>query len=137
MPKQLKRPLTQLQIEQRRKAATVHGGSKTRLHNIWKGMRQRCQYEGHTKYWNYGGRGIKVCEDWQTFPAFRYWALANGYEETLTLDRIDCDGNYAPDNCRWVSYKLQNLNRRMWGERIPHPSEGGLTTQPEASRVDP
>ena len=91
--------------------STTHGLSKTRLHTIWRDMRVRCSNHNATGYDNYGGRGIKVCTEWQDFPPFYEWAMANGYNDTLTLDRIEVDGNYEPSNCRWVDMKTQQNNR--------------------------
>lgn len=87
------------------------GKSKTRLYRIWDGMRQRCNNPNKDKYDAYGGRGIKVCEEWNTnFYIFEKWALANGYRDDLTIDRIDGDKGYSPDNCRWATYQEQRDN---------------------------
>ncbi len=96
---------------------TTHGHAKERLYNVWCGMRQRCHCETHISYKYYGGRGIKVCSEWDDYSKFRQWALDNGYDESLkrgdcTLDRIDVDKDYSPDNCRWVSMKVQASNKR-------------------------
>jgi hypothetical protein len=93
--------------------ATTHGGSYTRLYTIWIGMKQRCNYKKHKHYEKYGGRGIKVCTEWEhDFAAFREWAMSNGYSEELTIDRIDVDGDYEPSNCRWATYEVQSNNTR-------------------------
>lgn len=89
-----------------------HGGSGTRLYNIWAGMRYRCQNPNHFAFSDYGGRGISVCPEWSTFGPFRDWAIANGYRDDLTIDRADNNGNYEPSNCRWATYTQQNANQR-------------------------
>lgn len=92
--------------------STLHHESHTRLHRIWYSMRDRCNREKHSAYSNYGGRGIKVCKEWDEYEAFRDWALTNGYSDSLTLDRIDVNGNYEPSNCRWATMKEQCANKR-------------------------
>ena len=74
-------------------------------------MHERCERVKHPHFKNYGGRGISVCEEWSEYDNFRKWALSNGYSDTITIDRIDNDGNYEPSNCRWISYKDQAANR--------------------------
>lgn len=88
-----------------------HGGTGTRLYNIWKTMRQRCLNPRNSKYKRYGGRGITFDIEWDDFSRFSEWALNNGYRDDLTIDRVDNDGNYCPKNCRWVSVLDQQNNR--------------------------
>lgn len=95
-----------------KKPRLTHGGSNTRLHTIWTNMRRRCQSPNDACYPDYGGRGISVCSEWADFATFRTWALGNGYEAHLTIDRRDNNGNYEPSNCHWIGRKAQNRNRR-------------------------
>lgn len=94
---------------------TTHGGTHTRLFKIWQSMRERCYRKQHKHYKNYGGRGIVVCDGWlgdDGFSRFKDWAIANGYDDGLTLDRVDTNGNYTPSNCRWATVKEQMNNKR-------------------------
>lgn len=92
--------------------APMKGKKATRLYMIWDCMKSRCNNSRDTGYKNYGGRGIRVCREWGDYLIFKKWALENGYDEKLTLDRIDVNGDYTPANCRWVNEKVQGRNRR-------------------------
>lgn len=92
---------------------TTHGESKSRLYRIWYGMKNRCYNEKQDCFDRYGGRGIKICDEWiNDFIKFKEWAESNGYTEELTLDRIDNNGNYEPNNCKWSIWTDQIENRR-------------------------
>lgn len=112
----------------------THGGKHTRLYNIWIAMLERTGNKNSSNYHNYGGRGIAVCEEWKNdFEQFRNWATSHGYREDLTIDRIDVNGDYCPENCRWatkkeqangtrrnikIEYKGQTLTLSQWAEKI-------------------
>lgn len=93
--------------------ARTHGAAGTRLYRIWQNMRARCGRKSHPQFPEYGGRGIAVCADWKDFPTFQRWALSNGYADNLSIDRIDNDQGYRPDNCRWADAETQSNNRRF------------------------
>lgn len=90
-----------------------HGLSRDRLFRIYNEMKRRCTNENAKDYINYGGRGILICNEWlNSFDSFKEWSIANGYNNKLSIDRINNDGNYEPSNCRWTTSKEQALNRR-------------------------
>lgn len=104
----------------------VHGLARSRIYKIFTGMKMRCYNKNEPEYDNYGGRGIKVCDEWldkeKGFANFYDWSMNNGYSDQLTIDRIDNEGNYEPSNCRWTDRKTQQNNTR-WNVRIEYNGE--------------
>lgn len=111
----------------------THNMSKSRLYGIWHGMKARCSNPKNQRYSCYGGRGIEVCSEWESnFEVFKDWALKNGYQDGLSIDRIDVDGNYEPSNCRWITLSEQSDNKRD-SRRIEY--KGKMYTSKELSRM--
>ena len=108
------------------KTKKTHGETKTRLYNIWHGMKRRCYKEYDEFYHLYGGRGISVCDEWKnSFESFRDWALEHGYSDKLSIDRIDVNGNYEPSNCRWATQREQ-CNNTNHNKIVEYHGEKGV-----------
>lgn len=115
------------QRQRSKEAHTKHGGRYSRLHCVWANMKNRCFNPNYSEYKDYGGRGITVCDEWLEYDGFRKWAFENGYDENAkrgkcTLDRIDIDGNYCPENCRFVDMYIQ-ANNKQYNIRFEYNGE--------------
>ena len=106
----------------------THGHSGTRLHRIWKNMKSRCYNPRVKSYKDYGAKGVRLCEEWKdSFSAFYSWAMSHGYQDELTIDRINPAGNYEPNNCRWATRAEQSKNKRANKKEV---GEGASDTRP-------
>lgn len=119
--------------EFRAREKCVHGWTGMRLHRIWIGIRARCNNQNDTSYSNYGARGIFVSPAWDDFETFLAWSKANNYADNLELDRIDNNGPYAPDNCRWVNHTVNARNTRRTRRVILDGEEMAVTALAEKS----
>ncbi|MEK5139095.1 hypothetical protein MKZ18_06485 [Priestia sp. FSL W8-0001] len=102
-----------LRKENTSKTFKKHGLTDTRLYEIWLNMRNRCKNHKNSSFKNYGGRGIEISEEWDVFENFYKWSMENGYNDELSIDRINNDGNYEPSNCRWETREVQANNTRI------------------------
>lgn len=98
--------------EKLRIRSTIHGHYYERLHRIWYGVKKRCQDPNDHAYKDYGGRGIALCKEWEEYDAFYKWAIYAGYRQNLTIERKDVNGDYCPENCKFISQRMQATNKR-------------------------
>lgn len=109
---------------------TTHGMSHTRIYHIWSKMKDRCLNPNARIYKYYGGKGVSMYEDWMDFENFYRWAIEHGYNDSLSIDRIDVDGNYNPSNCRWAD-KITQMNNTSRNVRVMYNGETFTVTQLE------
>ena len=112
-----------------------HGyANKERLYQTWKNMRRRCNDPNNSRWEHYGGKGVAICPEWDDYKVFRQWAMGSGYTDNLSIDRIDVDGDYCPENCRWVDDKTQANN--MSTNRIIEYEGSEMTMSELADHLD-
>ena len=109
----------------------THGESKTRLYRIWADIKTRCFNKKSRNYYKYGGRGISMCREWLEYEPFKSWAVSNGYDDRLSIDRIDVNGDYEPSNCRWADNVTQANNTRR---NVYLEHDGEIKTMAEWAR---
>lgn len=123
---------TCLQKERTSQASITHGDSASKLYRVWYGIKSRCYNRNSSAYKWYGERGIKICDEWMKYENFKSWSITNGYRIGLTIDRINVNGNYEPNNCRWATVKEQCNNMR---KNITITHNGFTLTPPQWSEL--
>ena len=120
--------------DQARKKLFRHGESSNSIYHNWLSMKLRCTNPKDKAYRRYGGRGIKICDEWLDYMKFKHWALENGYEPGLTIDRIDNDGNYEPDNCQFITQSENS--KKYWKERKEKLNQTSGRNKPHNEIID-
>ena len=115
----------------------MHGSTGKRIYNIYRGIKNRCFNKNDYHYKWYGEKGITICDEWlNNYKSFEIWSLENGYQDNLSIDRIDNNGNYEPSNCRWVSHKIQCNNRKTNHLLTINGETKTITEWAEKNRID-
>jgi len=119
-------------LKQLAKNNVKHGGTGSKLYNVWNSITNRTENKNHKSYADYGGRGIKICDEWRDFSTFLKWSTDSGYSQGLEIDRIDNDGDYSPENCQWVR-RIENANNKRNNRWITH--NGKTRTMAQWARI--